>query len=107
MNYLPWIRSFPISLLKKDRLEAFFVWLEGIRPKVLPKSALGKAVNYALNHRKGLFATLPLAARNGCSVLYRMEHPAALRLQHRRNEQSQWLGAILSSEPIYLYIFPI
>ncbi len=30
------------------------MWLEGIQPKVLPKSALGKAVNYALNHRKGL-----------------------------------------------------
>ena len=40
--------------LEKDKLEAFFVWLEGIQPKVLPKSALGKAVNYALNHRKGL-----------------------------------------------------
>ena len=40
--------------LEKDKLEAFFVWLEGIHPKVLPKSALDKAVNYALNHRKGL-----------------------------------------------------
>ena len=40
--------------LEKDKLEAFFVWLERIQPKVLPKSALGKAVNYALNHRKGL-----------------------------------------------------
>ena len=44
--------------LEKDKLEAFFVWLEGIQPKVLPKSALGKAVNYALNHRKGLSAFL-------------------------------------------------
>ena len=40
--------------LEKDKLEAFFVWLERIKPKTLPKSALGKAVNYALNHRKGL-----------------------------------------------------
>ena len=30
------------------------MWLEGIQSKALPKSALGKAVNYALNHRNGL-----------------------------------------------------
>ncbi|WP_081371922.1 IS66 family transposase [Selenomonas ruminantium] len=40
--------------LEKDKLEAFFVWLEKVQPGTLPKSALGKAVNYALNHREGL-----------------------------------------------------
>lgn len=30
------------------------MWLEGIQSKALPKSALGKAVNYAFNHRNGL-----------------------------------------------------
>lgn len=39
--------------LEKDKLEAFFAWLEEIQPKTLPKSALGKAVSYVLNHRKG------------------------------------------------------
>ena len=40
--------------LEKDKLEAFFVWLEKVQPGTLPKSALGKAVNYALNHKEGL-----------------------------------------------------
>lgn len=40
--------------LEKDKLEAFFVWLETVQPGTLPKSALGKAVNYALNHKDGL-----------------------------------------------------
>ena len=40
--------------LEKDKLEAFFVWLKTIQPETTPKSALGKAVNYALNHQKGL-----------------------------------------------------
>ena len=40
--------------LEKDKLEAFFAWLEEIHAGILPKSALGKAVNYAINHRGGL-----------------------------------------------------
>ena len=40
--------------LEKDKLEAFFAWLEKAQPGILPKSALGKAVNYALNHKEGL-----------------------------------------------------
>ena len=40
--------------LEKDKLEAFFVWLEEVHPGALPKSALGKAINYALNHKEGL-----------------------------------------------------
>ncbi|WP_196592889.1 IS66 family transposase [Pectinatus sottacetonis] len=40
--------------LIKNKLEAFFAWLETIRPGTLPKSALGKAVNYTLNHKEGL-----------------------------------------------------
>ena len=40
--------------LEKDKLEVFFVWLETAQPGTLPKSALGKAVNYALNHKEGL-----------------------------------------------------
>ena len=40
--------------LEKDKLEAFFVWLEEVQPGALPKSALGKAINYALNHKEGL-----------------------------------------------------
>ncbi len=30
------------------------MWLKAIQPETTPKSALGKAVNYALNHQKGL-----------------------------------------------------
>lgn len=37
--------------LEKSRpvLDAFFAWLREERPKVLPKSALGQAINYCLN----------------------------------------------------------
>jgi hypothetical protein len=40
--------------LEKDKLEALFVWLKTIQPETAPKSALGKAVNYVLNHQEGL-----------------------------------------------------
>ncbi|HET7657652.1 MAG TPA: IS66 family transposase [Bacillales bacterium] len=35
-------------------VEAYFAWLKSIRPKVLPKSKLGKAIQYSLNQRKKL-----------------------------------------------------
>jgi transposase len=41
-------------------LEAIHAWLEGERPKVLPKSPIGEAIGYALNHRAAL--TRPLEA---------------------------------------------
>ena len=40
--------------LEKDKLETLFVWLKAIQPETAPKSALGKAVNYVLNHQEGL-----------------------------------------------------
>ncbi|XOQ25981.1 MAG: transposase [Mitsuokella multacida] len=44
--------------LEKDKLEAYFAWLEDIQPKVLPKSKLGKAIQYSLSHKDGLQAYL-------------------------------------------------
>jgi len=35
-------------------MEQFYVWLEKIKPTVLPQSSLGKAVNYCINFRAGL-----------------------------------------------------
>lgn len=35
-------------------LDAFWVWADLTRDKVLPKSKLGEAINYALNHKNGL-----------------------------------------------------
>lgn len=35
-------------------VEAYFAWLKSIRPKVLPKSKLGEAIQYSLNQRKKL-----------------------------------------------------
>lgn len=35
-------------------VEAFFTWLKIIRPKVLPKSKFGEAIQYALNQQKKL-----------------------------------------------------
>lgn len=35
-------------------VEAFFTWLKTIRPKVLPKSKFGEAIQYALNQKKKL-----------------------------------------------------
>jgi transposase len=35
-------------------VEAFFTWLKSIRPKVLPKSKFGEAIQYALNQQKKL-----------------------------------------------------
>lgn len=52
------------SRLEKDKLEAFFAWLEEIKPKTLPKSALGKAVNYALNYKEGLSVYLQIGRKN-------------------------------------------
>lgn len=43
---------------EKDKLEAYFAWLEEIQPKVLPKSKLGKAIQYSLSHKDGLQAYL-------------------------------------------------
>ena len=40
--------------LEEDKLEALFVWLKTIQPETAPKSALGKAVNYVLNHQECL-----------------------------------------------------
>src|SRR5581483_9160499 len=40
-------RSVPI-------LKEFFAWLEGVRGQVLPKSPMGEAIGYALNHRAAL-----------------------------------------------------
>lgn len=40
-------RSVPI-------LKEFFAWLEGVRGQVLPRSPMGEAIGYALNHRMAL-----------------------------------------------------
>ena len=39
-------------------LDVFLAWIETNKGKLLPKSKLGKAMNYAQNHRKGLEAFL-------------------------------------------------
>lgn len=39
---------------EKPVLEAFWSWAEGANKKVLPKSNIGKALQYALNHREKL-----------------------------------------------------
>lgn len=39
---------------EKPVLEAFWAWVESSNQKVLPKSNLGKALQYALNHREKL-----------------------------------------------------
>lgn len=44
--------------LEKNKLEAYFAWMEEIQPKVLPKSKLGKAIQYSLSHKDGLQAYL-------------------------------------------------
>ncbi|MFC7372284.1 transposase, partial [Fictibacillus iocasae] len=38
----------------KPLVEAFFTWLKATKPKVLPKSKLGEAIQYTLNQRKKL-----------------------------------------------------
>jgi hypothetical protein len=35
-------------------LEELFAWLEGMRAQVLPKSPMGEAIGYALNHKAAL-----------------------------------------------------
>ena len=40
--------------LEKEKLEAYFAWLQGIELQVLPKSKLGKAVQYSLSHKEAL-----------------------------------------------------
>jgi len=45
-------------LQEKPVLDAFWAWLETNKGKVLPKSKLFKAMNYAQNQRKGLEAFL-------------------------------------------------
>lgn len=45
-------------LQEKPVLDAFWSWIETNKGKVLPKSKLSKAMNYAQNHRKGLEAFL-------------------------------------------------
>lgn len=44
-----------IRRLEKEKpiLDAFWSWVNSIKNKCLPKSRLGKAVDYALNHREG------------------------------------------------------
>lgn len=44
--------------LSKPVLEAFLAWLEEYKPKVLPKSNLGKAINYCLNQWSKLITFL-------------------------------------------------
>lgn len=44
--------------LEKEKLEAYFAWLQDIEPQVLPKSKLGKAVQYSLSHKEALQAFL-------------------------------------------------
>jgi hypothetical protein len=39
---------------EKPVLEAFWLWVENTNEKVLPKSKIGKALQYALNHREKL-----------------------------------------------------
>jgi len=39
---------------EKPVLDAFWAWVDSTRPKILPKSKLGGAVNYALNHKQEL-----------------------------------------------------
>lgn len=36
------------------KVEAYFAWLKAIRPKVLPKSKMGEAIQYSLNQKKKL-----------------------------------------------------
>ena len=42
----------------KPLMEEFNTWIDKIYPTVLPQSALGKAVNYCINHRAGLMRFL-------------------------------------------------
>ena len=44
--------------IEKEKLEAYFAWLQGIEPGVLPKSKLGKAVQYSLSYKEALQAFL-------------------------------------------------
>ena len=44
--------------LEKEKLEAYFAWLQDIELNVLPKSKLGKAVQYSLSHKEALQAFL-------------------------------------------------
>ncbi len=44
--------------LEKEKIEAYFAWLQDIELKVLPKSKLGKAVQYSLSHKEALQAFL-------------------------------------------------
>ncbi|RGS69436.1 IS66 family insertion sequence element accessory protein TnpB [Mitsuokella sp. AF21-1AC] len=44
--------------LEKEKLEAYFAWLQDIEPQVLPKSKFGKAVQYSLSHKEALQAFL-------------------------------------------------
>lgn len=39
---------------EKPVLEAFWSWVENTTPKVLPKSNIGKALQYAINHKEKL-----------------------------------------------------
>ncbi len=60
-------------------LEAIHAWLEAERPKVLPKSPLGEAIGYALNHWDALMRPLEagfLEIANGASE--RAMKPVAL-----------------------------
>jgi hypothetical protein len=63
----------------KPILEAIFAWLEGERARVLPKSPLGEAIGYALNHWAALIRPLEagfLEIDNGASE--RAMKPVAL-----------------------------
>ncbi len=44
--------------LEKEKLETYFAWLHGIELQVLPKSKLGKAIQYSLSHKEELQAFL-------------------------------------------------
>ena len=56
-----------IERLKQEKpvLEAFWAWVESAKSQLLPKSKLGEAVNYALNHKDGLMNYL---LDGNCSV---------------------------------------
>lgn len=43
---------------EKPVLDAFWAWIDSTRSKVLPKSKLSEALNYALNHKKDLMTYL-------------------------------------------------
>ena len=57
LNAMPKIMTArQINTIEKSKslMDAFKAWLDEHYPLVLPKSPLGKAIAYCLNHRQGL-----------------------------------------------------